>query len=76
MRFNDLFSNNFGFLIFFLLEQKETKIQDERPTPIFFSPKSLRNTAEKIAVRSLSPKPTALLPTYAVAHKISYILFR
>jgi len=31
----------------------------------FFSPaKSLRSAAEKIAVRSLSPKATALLPTY------------
>jgi hypothetical protein len=28
---------NFKLLVYFLLEQKETKIQGERPTPIFFS---------------------------------------
>jgi hypothetical protein len=33
----------------------------------FFSPtKSLRSAAKKIAVRSLSPKATALLPTYDI----------
>ncbi len=34
------------------------------PTSIFFSLKSQRNTTEKIAVRTISPKPAALLPTY------------
>ena len=34
------------------------------PTPIFFSLKSLRNAAEKIVVRTISPKAAALLPTY------------
>jgi hypothetical protein len=51
-------------LLFFFLKKKEPKIQGERPTPILFSHKSLRSAAEKIAVRSLSPKSTALLPTY------------
>jgi hypothetical protein len=44
-----------------LLDQKETKNQDERPTSILFSLKNLRKTTEKIAVRTLSSKPTALL---------------
>jgi hypothetical protein len=48
-----------------LLDQKEAKNQGERPTPILFSHKNLRNTTEKIVVRSLSPKSAALLPTYA-----------
>jgi hypothetical protein len=49
-----------------LLDQKETKNQDETPTPIFFSHKKPRNTAEKIAVRTVSPKSAAPLLTHAV----------
>jgi hypothetical protein len=51
---------------FFFLDEKETKNQDETPTPIFFSHKKPRNTAEKIAVRTVSPKSAAPLLTHAV----------
>jgi len=44
--------NFFLIFFFFLLEQKETKIQANSPTSIFFSRKGLRNATEKIAVRS------------------------
>jgi hypothetical protein len=54
----------FIFSAFFFLEKKEPKIQDEMPTPIFFSLKSQRNATEKIVVRTISPKSAALLPTY------------
>jgi hypothetical protein len=33
------------FLLFFLLGKKEPKSQGERPTPIFYRTKSLRNAA-------------------------------
>jgi hypothetical protein len=42
----------------------------------FFSPsKSLRNAAEKIAIRSLSPKATAPLPMYDKFVTKCYISF-
>jgi hypothetical protein len=52
------------FSIFFLLEQKENKIQDNSPTFIF----PLKLT--QMAVRSELRKPAVLLPTYAVVLKI------
>jgi hypothetical protein len=55
---------NILFLLFFLLGKKEPKTQDERPISILFSRKNLRNTTEKIVIRSLSPKATAPLLTY------------
>jgi hypothetical protein len=39
--------------------------QDETPTPFLFSLKNLRNAAKKNVVRTVSPKPTALLPMFA-----------
>jgi hypothetical protein len=54
------------FLIFFFLDEKETKSQDETPTSILFPHKTLRKATEKIAVRTVSPKSAALLPTYIV----------
>jgi hypothetical protein len=69
--------------MFFLLEQKEPKIQGERPTNIFraqgcpgngvktctHAGSSLKKFTElfiNAQPRTLSPKPAALLPTYAV----------
>ena len=51
--------------------KKEPKIQGERPIPILFSLKCLRSAAEKIVVRTLSPKAAALLPTYAKLHTLN-----
>jgi hypothetical protein len=52
--------------LFFFLEKKEPKIQSAswRKLQSFSRSKSLRNAAEKIVVRSLSPNSAALLPTY------------
>jgi hypothetical protein len=41
----DSLKNSIFFFIFFLLGKKETKTQDERPTPIFYPSKSLRSAA-------------------------------
>lgn len=37
----------------------------------FFRSKNLRNTAKKIAIRTVSPESAALLPTYALKKKLS-----
>jgi len=67
-----------------LLEQKETKIQGERPTPILFSQKPAQYHRKNylpicrlktyyVLPCSLSPKAAALLPTYAIVYKIPSI---
>jgi len=53
-------TEGFSFFIFFLLEQKEPKIQGNSPTSICPA------IASRMAVRSELPKSAALLPTYAV----------
>jgi len=51
-------------LLFFFLKKKNQKFKAKDQLQFFSPAKSLRSAAEKIAVRSLSPKATALLPTY------------
>jgi len=46
------------------LKKKNQKFKAKDQLQSFSRSKSLRNATEKIVVRSLSPKPAALLPTY------------
>ncbi len=48
----------------FFLTKKNQKVKAKDQLQSFSPSKSLRNTAEKIVARSLSPKAAALLPTY------------
>jgi hypothetical protein len=46
------------------LNKKNQKFKTKDQLQFFSPAKNLRSAAEKIAVRSLSPKAIALLPTY------------
>jgi hypothetical protein len=46
------------------LNKKKQKFKAKDQLQSFSPTKSLRNAAEKIVVRTLSPKPAAPLPTY------------
>jgi hypothetical protein len=48
------------------LTKKKQKVKAKDQLQFFISHKRVRNAAEKIAVRSLPPKPTAPLLRYAV----------
>jgi len=54
--------------MFFFLEKKEPKIQDEKPYPFFLRSNCLRNATRKNVYRTFSSKSAALLPTYAVVY--------
>jgi hypothetical protein len=67
----------FYFLFTFFLKKSNNPPaggQDERPTPIFYRSKSLRNATYKITVRSLSPFAAAPLPMYDRLIKMHYNL--
>jgi hypothetical protein len=49
----------------FCLAKKNQKPETKRQLQFFFRKKSLRNSTKKIVVHTVSPKSTALLPTYA-----------
>jgi hypothetical protein len=48
------------------LKKKNQKFKTKRQLQSLSRRKSLRNAAEKIVVRTVSPKSAALLPIYAV----------
>jgi len=57
--------------MFFFLEKKEPKIQDEKPYPFFLRSKNLRNATRKNVYRSFSPKSAAPLPTCGATYRVS-----
>jgi hypothetical protein len=48
------------------LIKKKQKNQGETPNPFFVAQKAFASPPEKLGFRTVSPKPTAPLPTYAV----------